>query len=79
MHQLISHSQFFVTLLTNDGLRRAHRNHREIVNALTAGNVRLVLEIAQRHLQDNVRGVRRMQQGAKRRTPVDSTPAHDDE
>jgi len=57
MHQLISHSQFFVTSLTNDGLRSAHRNHRDLVKAVAAHDAKGALEIAQRHLQENLRGV----------------------
>jgi DNA-binding GntR family transcriptional regulator len=57
-HQLISHSQFFVTSLTNDGLRRAHRNHRDVVAALSEGNAQLALDIALRHLQDNLSGLK---------------------
>lgn len=63
MHQLISHSQFFVSALTNDGLRRAHRNHAEIVNALEAGKLKLAIGVANRHLQDNLRGVARTREG----------------
>jgi DNA-binding GntR family transcriptional regulator len=59
MHQLISHSQFFVSALTNDGLRRAHRNHAAIVDALAAGKLEVALGVANRHLQDNLRGVER--------------------
>ena len=63
MHQLISHSQFFVSALTNDGLRRAHRNHAAIVDALAAGKLKVALGVANRHLQDNLRGVARTRNG----------------
>ena len=75
MHQLISHSQFFVTSLTNDGLRSAHRNHRDLVKAVAAGDAKGALEIAQRHLQENLRGARtRGARGQRRSTDPTAPP-----
>jgi len=75
MHQLISHSQFFITSLTNDGLRSAHRNHRDLVKAVARGDEKGALEIAQRHLHENLRGVGMPARRARRGSTATTGPA----
>lgn len=60
MVQLVSQTQFFVASLTNDGLRRANRHHRAILAAVRSGDAEAALDAAQRHLDENLRDVRKL-------------------